>query len=174
MKEIQVNDIVRTVSHLCQEANFFLGEDVLEALKEAREDEESPVGKETLQQILQNADIAAKEHLPLCQDCGSAVILLKVGQKVNINGGDLYAAIEEGVRQGYAQGYLRKSIVHHPYSTRINTKDNCPPIIHTDIVPGEQLRIIVMPKGGGSENMSRLAMLSPAQGKQGVADPVLP
>lgn len=170
MKEIHVNAIVQTVARLCQEANFFLGEDVLKALREARDGEESPVGRETLQQILQNADIAAKEHLPLCQDCGSAVILLKVGQKVNINGGDLYAAVEEGVRLGYAQGYLRKSIVHHPFSTRINTKDNCPPIIHTDIVPGDQLRIVVMPKGGGSENMSRLAMLSPAQGKQGIVN----
>jgi len=169
-KEIHVNAIVQTVARLCQEANFFLGEDVLKALREARDGEESPVGRETLQQILQNADIAAKEHLPLCQDCGSAVILLKVGQEVNINGGDLYAAVEEGVRQGYAQGYLRKSIVHHPFSTRINTKDNCPPIIHTDIVPGDQLRIVVMPKGGGSENMTRLAMLSPAQGKQGIVN----
>ena len=170
MKEIHVNAVVQTVARLCQEANFFLGEDVLKALREARDGEESSVGRETLQQILQNADIAAKERLPLCQDCGSAMILLKVGQEVNINGGDLYAAVEEGVRQGYAQGYLRKSIVHHPFSTRINTKDNCPPIIHTDIVPGDQLKIIVMPKGGGSENMSRLAMLSPAQGTQGVVD----
>ena len=169
-KEIHVNAIVQTVARLCQEANFFLGEDVLKALREARDGEESPVGRETLQQILQNADIAAKEHLPLCQDCGSAVILLKVGQEVNINGGDLYAAVEEGVRQGYAQGYLRKSIVHHPFSARINTKDNSPPIIHTEIVPGEQLRIIVMPKGGGSENMTRLAMLKPAQGRQGVVE----
>jgi len=123
-----------------------------------------------LQQILQNADIAAKELLPLCQDCGSAVVLLKLGQEVHISGGDLYAAVEEGVRQGYAQGYLRKSIVHHPFSARINTKDNSPPIIHTEIVPGEQLRIIVMPKGGGSENMTRLAMLKPAQGRQGVVE----
>lgn len=170
MKEIHVDTIVQTVARLCQEANFFLGKDVLKALRKARDGEESSVGRETLQQILQNADIAAKERLPLCQDCGSAMILLKVGQEVNINGGDLYAAVEEGVRQGYAQGYLRKSIVHHPFSTRINTKDNCPPIIHTDIVPGDQLRIVVMPKGGGSENMSRLAMLSPAQGKQGIVD----
>jgi fumarate hydratase subunit alpha len=170
MTEIHINTIVQTVARLCQEANLFLGDDVLKALRKARDGEESPVGRETLQQILQNADTAAKEHLPLCQDCGSAVILLKVGQEVNINGGDLYAAVEEGVRQGYAQGYLRKSIVRHPFATRINTKDNCPPIIHTDIVPGDQLKITVMPKGGGSENMSRLAMLSPAQGKQGVVD----
>jgi fumarate hydratase subunit alpha len=170
MKEIHVDTIVQTVARLCQEANFFLGKDVLEALRKARDSEESSVARETLQQILQNADIAAKERLPLCQDCGSALILLKVGQEVDIKGGDLYAAVEEGVRQGYAQGYLRKSIVQHPFSTRINTKDNCPPIIHTDIVPGDQLKITVMPKGGGSENMSRLAMLSPAQGKQGIID----
>ena len=170
MKEIHVNDIVQTVARLCQEANFLLAEDVLKALREARDSEESPLGRETLQQILQNADIAAKELLPLCQDCGSAVVLLKLGQEVHISGGELYAAVEEGVRQGYAQGYLRKSMVRHPFSARANTKDNSPPIVHTEIVPGEQLRIIVMPKGGGSENMSRLAMLEPAQGRQGVVD----
>ncbi len=169
-REIHVKDIAQTVARLCQEANFFLGEDVLGALREARDKEESSLAKETLSQILENAAIAAKEGLPLCQDCGATVILLKVGQEVHISGGELYDAIEEGVRQGYAQGYLRKSMVRQPFSARINTKDNTPAIIHTDIVPGDQLKIIVMTKGGGSENMSRLAMFEPAQGRQGVID----
>jgi len=172
-REIHVTDIVQTVARLCQEANFFLGEDVLRALRESSDKEESPLGKETLSQILENAAIAAKEGFPLCQDCGSTVILLKVGQEVHITGGELYAAIEEGVRLGYTQGYLRKSMVRHPFSARINTKDNTPAIIHTDIVPGEQLKIVVMPKGGGSENMSRLAILEPAQGRQGIVDFVI-
>jgi len=170
MKEIHVKTITETVARLCQEANFILNEDILRALKKAGETEESPLAKGTLEQILENADIAANESLPLCQDCGSTVILLEVGQEIHIIGGELYAAVQEGVRQGYDQGYLRKSIVHHPFSSRINTKDNTPAIIHTEIVPGEQLRIIVLPKGGGSENMSRLAMLKPAQGRQGVID----
>ena len=169
-KEIRASDIVETVSRLFQEAGHFLGEDVLEALRKARDSEESPVGREILDQILLNADIAARELSPLCQDCGSAVVILKVGQDARITGGDLYAAVNEGVRQGYAEGSLRKSIVQHPFSTRINTKDNTPSIIHIDIVPGDQLKITVMPKGGGSENMSRLAMLSPSQGRQGVID----
>jgi len=171
--KIRTSDIVETVSRLFQEAGHFLGEDVLEALRKARDSEESPVGREILDQILLNADIAARELIPLCQDCGSAVVILKVGQDARITGGDLYAAVNEGVRQGYAEGYLRKSIVQHPFSTRINTKDNTPSIIHIDIVPGDQLKITVMPKGGGSENMSRLAMLSPSQGRQGVIDFVL-
>jgi fumarate hydratase subunit alpha len=170
MKDVHVNKITETVSRLCQEANFLLNEDILRALTDARDTEESPLAKGTLERILENADIAARESLPLCQDCGSTVILLEVGQEIHIIGGDLYAAVEAGVRQGYEEGYLRKSIVQHPFSSRINTKDNTPPIIHTEIVSGEHLKIIVMPKGGGSENMSRLAMLKPAQGRQGVVD----
>ncbi|HJX70239.1 MAG TPA: fumarate hydratase [Dehalococcoidia bacterium] len=170
MKEIHVDAITQTIARLCQEANFFLAEDVLQALRKARDNEESSLGRGTLEQILENADIAARERLPLCQDCGSTVVLLRVGQGVHIIGGELYAAVEEGVRQGYTQGYLRKSMVSHPFSSRMNTKDNSPPIIHTEIVPGDELRIIVMPKGGGSENMSRLAMLEPAKGRQGVVD----
>ncbi len=169
-REIHTSDIVQTVSRLCQEANFFLGEDVLNALRAARDAEVSPVGRETLEQILKNADISAAEHLPLCQDCGSTVIMLKVGQDAHVSDGGLYAAVEEGVRQGYKEGYLRKSIADHPFSARSNTRDNTPAIIHTEIVPGDGLRIIVMPKGGGSENMSRLGMLSPSQGRQGVID----
>jgi fumarate hydratase subunit alpha len=124
MKEIQADTITQTVARLCQEANFFLGEDVLRALRRAEEEEESPLGKEALEQILENADVAAAKRLPLCQDCGSAVVLLEVGQETHITGGELNAAVEEGVRQGYAQGYLRRSIVRQPFSARVNTRDN--------------------------------------------------
>jgi len=170
MKEIKAKDVTATVARLCKEANFFLGEDVLAALKKAREEEESPVGRQILDQILENADIAAKEEMPLCQDCGLAIVFLEIGQDVHITGGDLYEAIDEGVRQGYSEGYLRKSAVDQPFSARVNTKDNTPSIIHSEIVPGDKLKIIVAPKGGGSENMSRFTVLKPAQGRQGVID----
>ncbi len=173
MREIKVSSITQTVARLCQEANFELGEDVLAALKQARQTEESELGREVLSQLLENARIAKQEHLPLCQDCGTAVVFLEIGQETHLTGGDLYQAVEEGVRQGYAQGYLRKSIVSHPFSDRINTRDNTPPIIHTEITPGDRLKIIVMPKGSGAENMSRLAMLKPADGRQGIIDLVV-
>jgi len=170
VREIESARITETVARLCQEANFDLGEDVLDSLKRARDEEESPLGRQVLEQILGNASIAREERAPICQDCGTAVVFLEVGQDAHITGGDLYAAVEEGVRQGYEQGYLRKSIVGQPYSARINTKDNTPAIIHTEMVEGDRLHITVMPKGGGSENMSRLAMLTPAKGRQGVID----
>ena len=170
MRDIDVQEIIETVSKLFQEANFFLPEDVLMSLKQAVEYEESPVGCETLSRILENADIAATERVPLCQDCGAAVVFLALGQEVHIIGGDLYTAVNEGVRQGYADGYLRRSMVEHPYSNRVNTKDNTPAIIYTDIVHGDKLKIMVMPKGGGAENMTRLGMLTPAMGRQGVID----
>jgi len=170
MRDIESKEVTRVVSHLFQEANFFLSDDVLASLKQAREAEESPVGCEVLDRILENAEISAREKIPLCQDTGTAVVLLELGQEVHITGGDLYTAVNEGVRQGYDKGYLRKSMVCQPYSARVNTKDNTPAIIYTDIVPGDKLRIIVMPKGGGAENMTRLAMLSPAQGRQGIID----
>jgi fumarate hydratase subunit alpha len=172
-KEIDAGEVIETVARLCQEGNYFLPEDVAGALRESADKEESPLGREILRQILENADIAAKEHLPLCQDCGCAVVLLEVGQDVHIKGGELCTAVEEGVRKGYAEGYLRKSMVRQPFSARVNTKDNCPPVIHTKIVPGDHLKVVLMPKGGGSENMSRLTMLLPAQGRQGVVDSVL-
>ncbi|MEE9400837.1 MAG: fumarate hydratase [Dehalococcoidia bacterium] len=170
MKEIKAKDVTSTIARLCKEANYFLGEDVLAALRKAREEEESPVARQILDQILENADIAAREEMPLCQDCGLAIVFLQIGQEVHVSGGDLYQAVDEGVRQGYAEGYLRKSAVRQPFSARVNTKDNTPAIIHTEIVPGDQLKITVAPKGGGSENMSRLAVLKPAQGRQGVVD----
>jgi fumarate hydratase subunit alpha len=158
------------VARLSIESNYYLSEDVLSALRRYREAEVSPAGREVLDQILENADIARSEQMPLCQDCGLTVIFVDVGQEVHIVGGGLNDAITEGVRQGYKNGYLRKSMVDQPFSARVNTTDNTPPVIHTSIVPGEQLRITVAPKGGGSENMSQLAMLKPADGREGVVN----
>jgi len=169
MREIKASEITKAVAQLCQEANFVLGEDVLSALKKAQKSEESPLGREVLSHLIENARIAKEEQLPLCQDCGIAVVFLEIGQEVHING-DLNDAAEEGVRRGYTQGYLRKSMVNKPFSSRLNTKDNTPPVIHTEIVPGERLKIIVMPKGAGAENMSRLAMLKPNEGQGGIID----
>jgi fumarate hydratase subunit alpha len=170
MREIRAGDIVHNVSRLFQEANFFLPEDVLACLKQARAHEESRLGRDVLDRILENAEIAAKERIPLCQDCGAAVVFLELGQEIHIVGGDLCTAVNEGVRQGYDKGYLRKSMVRQPFSTRVNTGDNTPTIIHTDIVPGDKLKISVMPKGGGSENMTRFSVLTPTSGRQGVID----
>ncbi len=170
MREIEAKKITGTVSRLFQEACHFLPDDVIDAIKRSREAEESPVGREVLGRILDNIKVAASEQIPLCQDTGAALVFLELGQEVHIVGGDLYSAINEGVRQGYTEGYLRKSMASQPFSARINTKDNTPAIIYTDIVPGDKLKIFAVPKGGGAENMSRLAMLKPAQGRQGVID----
>ncbi len=170
MREIKAKDITETVARLSKEANFYLGDDVIAALKKAREQEESPAGRQILDQLLENAGIAAKEQMPLCQDCGLAVVFVEMGQDAHITGGELVQAINEGVRKGYAEGYLRKSAVKQPFSARVNTKDNTPAIIHTEIVPGDKLKITIAPKGGGSENMSRFTVLKPAQGRQGVVD----
>jgi fumarate hydratase subunit alpha len=172
LREIKASAITKAVAQLCQEANFVLGDDVLAALKQAQQTEQSPLGREALSQLIDNAKIARKERLPLCQDCGIAVVFLEIGQEVHING-DLNAAIEDGVRRGYTQGYLRKSMASKPFSTRINTKDNTPPVTHIEIVPGDRLKITVMPKGAGAENMSKLAMLKPSDGKQGIIDLVV-
>jgi len=168
VKEIQADRITETVARLCIESNYYLGEDVVAALRRSREQEVSPVGREVLDQILENAEIARQQQMPLCQDCGVAVVFLELGQEVHIVGGDLNEAVTEGVRRGYRDGYLRKSMVRQPFSARINTQDNTPPVIHTTIVPGDELKIVVAPKGGGSENMSQLAMLKPADGREGV------
>ena len=170
MRDIEASAITQAVAQLCQEANYELGDDVLSALNQAQQTEESPLGREVLSQLLENARIAREKVFPLCQDCGTAVVFLEIGQEVHIIGGDLYTAVAEGVRQGYTQGYLRKCMVRQPFSARINTNDNTPPVIHTEIVPGSRVKIIVMPKGGGAENMSRLAMLKPGDGRQGVID----
>lgn len=173
MREIKAEEITKTVADLFKEANYYLTEDVLEAINRAFQSEESPVAKEILKQIIENAAIASKEQIPLCQDCGVAVIFLELGQDAHVVGGDLDTAINEGVKQAYDEGYLRKSMVNKPFSSRINTKDNTPAVIYTDIVPGDKLKITVVPKGGGAENMSRLGMLKPAAGRQGIVDLVV-
>lgn len=173
MREIEASLITQKIAQLCQEANFSLGEDVISALNSAQQTEESPLGREVIERILENARIAREERHPLCQDCGTAVVFLEVGQDVHITGGGLYLAVEEGIRQGFEQGYLRKSVVNRPFSARVNTGDNTPPVIHTDIVPGDRVKITFMPKGGGAENMSRLAMLKPSEGRQGIVDLVV-
>jgi len=170
VRDIDCGQITKTVSNLFQEACVSLPEDVLSAIKRAKATEESPLGKDVLDMILENAEIAGEEKIPLCQDTGTAVVFLELGQEVHITGGDLYSAINEGVRQGYEKGYLRKSMVRQPFSARVNTKDNTPAIIHTEIVAGDKLKITVMPKGAGAENMTRLAVLSPASGRQGIID----
>lgn len=173
MREIKVSDVTETIARLFEHSCHYLPEDVLAALKKAREEEESPVCRDVYDRMLEDAEIAGKEQIPLCQDTGVAIVFLELGQEVHITGGDLYAAVNEGVRRGYDRGYLRKSVVRQPFSARVNTKDNTPAIIYTDIVPGEKLKIIAKPKGGGSENMTRLTVLTPAKGRQGVIDYVV-
>ena len=173
MRDIDAKEVTKTVTRLFLEANYYLPDDVLEALKKAGDTEESPAGKEVLAQLVKNADIAANDQIALCQDCGAAVVFLELGQEVHIVGGDLTTAINEGVRVAYEKGYLRKSMVKQPFSARANTKDNTPAIIYTEIVPGDKLKITAVPKGGGAENMSRLVMLTPSAGRQGIIDNVL-
>jgi len=170
MRSIYAADITKAVAKLFKEANYSLGDDVIAALKKARREEESPAGVKALDAILENARIAADEKIPLCQDCGTAVVFLEIGQDILIVKGDLYTAVNEGVRQAYKKGYLRKSIVDRPFSDRKNTGDNTPAVIHTDIVPGNKLKITVLPKGGGAENMAKLGMLLPSAGRKGVID----
>jgi fumarate hydratase subunit alpha len=170
MREVTVTKVTEAIASLFQQACYNLPEDVLAALQNARNSEDSPAACDVLDRLLTNAELAARGQIPLCQDTGTAVVFIELGQDVHISGGDFNDAISEGVRRGYARGYLRKSIVQHPYTDRINTSDNTPPVIHLKIVPGDRLRIIVMPKGGGGENMTRLAMLVPASGRLGIID----
>jgi fumarate hydratase subunit alpha len=173
MREIKTAEITGTVSRMLQEANYSLGEDTLRALQNAREREISPTGQEALDTIIENAAIARSKNIPLCQDCGTAVVFLEIGQDAHITGGNLDDAVNEGVRQGYREGYLRKSIVTQPFSGRKNTGDNTPAVIHTKIVPGDRLKISVMSKGSGAENKSRVAMLKPGEGSEGIVKLVL-
>ncbi|MBP1696259.1 MAG: fumarate hydratase [Deltaproteobacteria bacterium] len=166
MREIDVKLMTEKVRDLCMKANTDLGEDVLQAFDRAMVQEESSLGIEILKELKENARIAREESVPLCQDTGFAVVFVELGQDVHLVGGNLNEAIEEGVRQGYRDGYLRKSICH-PF-TRANTGDNTPAIIHTEVVPGDKVRMIVAPKGGGSENMSRVVMLTPSDGIEGI------
>jgi len=170
MREIQVAEITDTVAKLCLEANYFLPEDVLDALKSARENEEAPRARKVLDMILKNSEIAKEKQIALCQDTGTTVLFLDLGQEIHLVGGDLTEALADGVRQGYKTGFLRNSLVNQPFSARTNTGDNTPPIVHTEIVPGDHLTITILPKGGGCENMSRLAILRPGDGKKGVVD----
>jgi fumarate hydratase subunit alpha len=167
MKEIQFDTIRDAVAKLCIDANCLLGDDVVQAFKDGLKIEESPAGKDILNQLLDNEQIARKEMMPICQDTGWAVVWVRMGSGVRVQGGELYDAIQQGVAKGYTDGYLRKSIVKDPLR-RVNTKDNTPAIIYTDIGPGDGLEIIVQPKGGGSENMSEVKMLSAADGAEGI------
>ena len=172
MREIAVREITEAVRDLCIEANYGLSEDMEQALQDAAREETSPLGREILKKLVDNLEIAGRDQIPICQDTGMAVVFLHVGQEVHLTGGNLTEAVNEGVRRGYAEGYLRKSVVSDPI-LRENTGDNTPAVIHTEIVPGEQVRITVAPKGFGSENMSRVFMLKPADGEAGVTDAIV-
>jgi fumarate hydratase subunit alpha len=169
-RPIPCQEITETVARLCISANYDLPDDVRAALDAARASEPSPLGQHVLDQLLRNAQIADQGDYPLCQDTGLTVVWLELGQDAQVVGGDLYAAVQEGVRQGYTEGYLRASMVAFPFGARANSGDNTPAVIHLRLVPGDRLRIAVCPKGGGSENMSALGMLKPADGRQGVID----
>ena len=172
MRRIRVEEIVSNIKEMCIEANHYLTEDMKLALKEAEGTERSPLGKQILHQLEENLQIASQDMIPICQDTGMAVIFMEIGQDVHVEGGLLTEAVNEGVRQGYREGYLRKSVVADPV-LRENTRDNTPAVIHYDIVEGEQIRITVAPKGFGSENMSRVFMLKPTDGAEGIKNAVL-
>ena len=171
MREVSAVEITRVVRDLFMDANINLGEDVLAAFRQALETEESPTGREILNELIENARIAREEQIAICQDTGLAVIFVELGQDVHVVDGDLNKALNEGVRQGYKEGYLRKSACH--CFTRKNTGDNTPAIIHAEIVPGERIKVTAAPKGGGSENMSQVMMLTPAVGMEGVKEYVV-
>ncbi len=173
MRVVNVSEITDVVEKLCIESNYYLPEDVRIALENALEVEESPLGKEIIQDILKNQEIARTKNVPICQDTGLAVLFLELGQDVRLIGGALEEAINEGIRRGYEKGYLRKSTVDDPFMERKNLGDNTPAIIHTKIVPGDKVKMILAPKGGGSENMSALAMLKPSDGVEGIRKFVL-
>lgn len=172
IREINVNDLTDQIKEMCIEANHYLASDMDEALKNAVDSEKSELGKKILNQLQENLEIADKEMIPICQDTGMAVIFMEIGQDVHFVGGNFKEAVNEGVRRGYVDGFLRKSVVKDPL-IRKNTKDNTPAILHTEIVPGNQVKITIAPKGFGSENMSRIFMLKPADGIEGVKNAIL-
>lgn len=172
MKTINVDKVTEIIKEMCISANYFLSDDMNRKLKEAELREESPLGRQILSQLQENLKIAGEDQIPICQDTGMAVIFLEIGQEVHFEGGSLEEAINEGVSQGYTEGYLRKSVVGDPL-IRENTRDNTPAVIHYSIVPGDQVKITVAPKGFGSENMSRIFMLKPADGIEGVKEAIL-
>jgi fumarate hydratase subunit alpha len=173
VREVDVGEVTAAVRDLCIAANYDLPVDVYDALVAARETEESPVGREVLAQLVENAGIAAADRVPICQDTGLTVVFADIGQEVHLVGGDFEEAVNEGVRRGYRDGYLRKSAAEEPAHARRNTSDNTPAVIHTSIVRGDKIRLTVMPKGGGAENMSALHMLKPSQGWKGMAEAVV-
>jgi fumarate hydratase subunit alpha len=173
LREVDVAAVTAAVKTMCMEANYDLPDDVYEALKAGKAAEESAVGKAIFDQLVENADIARRDRVPICQDTGFAVIFAEVGQEVHLVGGDFETAVNEGVRQGYGEGYLRKSIAEEPAQARRNTSDNTPAVIHTNIVPGDKVTLTMMAKGGGAENMSSLNMLKPSQGWAGMVQAVL-
>ncbi|MBQ9490523.1 MAG: fumarate hydratase [Lachnospiraceae bacterium] len=172
MRTINVEEITKSVKEACIEANHFLSKDVEERLRTAAKEEEAPLGRQILEQLEENLKIAGEDMIPICQDTGMAVIFMEIGQEVHFEGGSLTDAVNEGVRRGYVDGFLRKSVVKDPI-LRENTKDNTPAVIHYDIVPGDKVKITVTPKGFGSENMSRVFMLKPADGIEGVKQAIL-
>ena len=172
MRSVDVSIVTRNIKEMCIQANHFLSEDMDIAMKNAVETEEAPLGKQILTQLQEHLKIAGEDMIPICQDTGMAVVFIEVGQEVHFEGGSLTGAINEGVRQGYVEGYLRKSVVGDPI-IRENTKDNTPAVIHYNIVPGDKVKIKVAPKGFGSENMSRVFMLKPADGIEGVKNAIL-
>ena len=172
MREIDAQLLTKNIKELCIEANHYLSDDMKKVFDNARNNEKSPLGKQILEQLDENLKIAREDMIPICQDTGMAVVFVKIGQDVHITGANIEDAINEGVRQGYVEGYLRKSVVNDPI-IRKNTKDNTPAVIHYEIVPGENITITVAPKGFGSENMSRVFMLKPADGIEGVKNAVL-
>lgn len=172
MREVNVDKVTENIKEMCIEANHFLTDDMKKVFKNAVVSEKSPLGKQVLNQLNENLDIAANDMIPICQDTGMAVVFINVGQDVHFTGGNITDAINEGVRQGYVEGFLRKSVVNDPI-IRENTKDNTPAVIHYNIVSGDKVDITVAPKGFGSENMSRVFMLKPADGIEGVKDAIL-
>ena len=172
MREVSVSEITKNIREMCIEANHFLSPDMKQVFDEAVSSEESPLGKQILNQLEENLRIAGEDMIPICQDTGMAVVFLKAGQEVHFTGGSLTEAVNEGVRQGYTEGFLRKSVVQDPIE-RVNTSDNTPAILHYEIVEGDQVEITVAPKGFGSENMSRVFMLKPADGIEGVKEAIL-
>lgn len=173
MRNIEAQNITDAVTKLCIDANYYLSPDIYDALKTAEKEEASPLGQEVIGKLINNADIAREENMAICQDTGLAVIFAEVGQEAHIVGGDFETAINAGVAKGYADGYLRKSVVSDPVFHRVNTKDNTPAILHTSIVPGDKLKLTMCPKGFGSENKSGVKMLVPADGVEGIKKVVL-
>ncbi|MBW7454248.1 fumarate hydratase [Paenibacillus sepulcri] len=172
MRTIHVDEIVDNVARLCWEACYYLPADIVEGFRKAERTEQSPLGKSIISQLIENAELAAEQHMPYCHDTGLAIVYADVGQDVHITGGPFLEAIQAGVRKGYEEGFLRKSVVGDPL-LRVNTNDNTPAVVHTEIVPGDQIKLTLLPKGGGSENMSAMKFLLPGEGEEGVKQFVL-